>query len=190
MRFKFVKLAIATAILSSSSIATFADDAANKLDEVFKTQCVKTWMERSGKTSDAVAFKNIGEKYCDCAASKPLNSKDDIKKAAQICMSQVLLHDTMDRLESDKGLANINADSVKGACNDEWNIIYPGMDAADKKSTSGYCECAAPKLMDLNSNRDNVTDKEWYQKIDGIAGDCSSKAEPDKATVDKVNPKK
>lgn len=189
MRFRTMKSLIAVAVVSMLPLSTYAAESANKLDEVFKTACVKSWMERGDKTSDKVGYKNFGEKYCDCAANMPLNSDAAIDKAAQLCMSQILLHDAMDNVESDSGLANLTEDKVKSACAGEWTMIYPEMDAKLKEGTASYCACAAPKMNDLNKTRDNLTDKEWYAKINGIAADCSGIVAPDKATVEKA-PKK
>jgi len=184
MRLISIRSIIVIAAMTLAPIASFAADDSNKLNEVFKNACVKAWMERSDKTSDKVTFKNFGEKYCDCAAGKPLDTDANIDKAARLCMSQLVLKDSIDNLESEKGLSSLTADTFKTSCADEWNVLYPDMDAGMKDGTSSYCSCAAPKIETLNQDRDKLTDKEWYAKIDGIAEECSTAVKADKGTVD------
>ena len=184
MRFIGLKsLVVVAAVVALNPLTSFADESASKIDDVFKTACVKAWMERSDKSSDKVGFKNFGEKYCDCAAGKSLENDKAIEKAAQICLSQVLLHDTMDNIESDQGLSKLSDELVKTGCGDELTMLYPDIDADGKKSFGEYCACASPKLLEINKNRDSLTDKEWYEKINGVAADCSGKVAPDKGTV-------
>lgn len=171
MRFTRIKLFISGAIIA---MVPFLSHAADLDAEAFKAECTKSWMEGSDKATDKVAFKNFGEKYCGCMSEKPLTDKDSVKKFAPVCMSQVLLRDTMDTTESEKGLANATQEGVEASCNNEWVVVNSGLNGITKEAKSPYCTCAAPKLMELNKARDNYTDKEWYEKVDGIAKDCAA----------------
>ena len=167
-------------MISIWPLLSFADA---KVDQAFQTDCNKAWMDMAGNTSDKVDYKNFGEKYCGCAAGKSLATKADLSKAAQICMSQTLLHDTMDGLGDNVGLKNLTQEIIQTGCQDKWKIIYPNMDDKLSASVTSYCQCASPKLMDLNKNRDNLTDKQWYDTIDSIANDCAGTVAPDKTTT-------
>lgn len=170
MYLKRLKLVVASLVVVCMPWLVHAESTADK----FKVECNKAWMEGADKSTDKVAFKNFGEKYCACFGDKPLDDKDVIKKYTPVCMSQVLLRDTMDNIESDKGLANATQESIESTCNDEWLIINSGLNGITTPTKSAYCTCAAPKLNELTKNKDNVTDKEWYEKINTIAKDCSS----------------
>lgn len=176
-----LNLIIVAILISMCPLLSFADA---KVDQAFQTDCNKAWMEMAGNTSDKDEYKNFGEKYCSCAAGKSLNSKDEIAKAAQICMSQTLLKDTMDGLGDSVGLKNLTQESIQTGCQDKWKIIYPEMDDKLMTSVTSYCQCASPKLMELNKNRDNVTDKQWYDTIETIANDCAGNVAADKTTTD------
>ncbi len=163
---------IAAAVIALTPLVSHADEE-NKLDEVFKTACVKSWMEGTEKVTDKVAFKNFGEKYCDCAAGQPLNNDAAIDKAAKMCMSHVLLRDTMDTIEANNGLNDLTDAGFKVACANEWKLISPELTGSAKESAAAFCSCASTKLLEVNKNRDDVTDQGWYKKIDGIANDCT-----------------
>lgn len=185
MRLRQMKSLIAVTIVSLFPFVAQAQDSNAKREEAFKTGCVKTWMERADKSSDKVSFKNIGEKFCDCAANKPTETEAEVNKAVQVCLSQVILHDTMDNVESEHGLTNLTDTNLTSSCANTWNVIYPDMDTNDKKEIDAYCACATPKLMDVNKKRDELTDKDWYAKINEVAADCSGTVAPDKGTVEK-----
>lgn len=152
-------------------------NADEKFKETFKTNCVKAWMEIAAKNIDMINYKNFGEKYCDCASSKPLDSQTDLDKAAQICVSQILLHDTMDNLEDEVGLAKLTQEQILSGCQEKWKILYPD------QPSKNYCQCAAPKLYEMNHNSENMTDKEWYEKMNSIADNCAGNVTPHKATT-------
>lgn len=178
MRFLFTHLMIAGAFILAIPTISSAEDTA-KLNEVFNTHCVKSWMEKSEGVTDKVDYKNFGEKFCNCGSSQPLDTDADVSKAAQMCMSRTMLHDTMDYLEEKKGLDNLSEEKIESACLDKWNMVYPNINEKGKGQIKEYCQCAAPKLNDLNDDRDNVTDKEWNDKVNSIAATCASRVDPD-----------
>lgn len=181
MRFPSFKSVIAISIISLFPVVSHADDT-NKLNEIFQKSCVKAWMERAGEASDQVEFKNFGEKYCGCASSQPLDNDKAIDKAAQVCMSQTLMKDTMDGLSDQKGLSKVTEDDIDSACKDKWALIYPKMTDKDKVGIAAYCACAKTKLMPIVKDADNLTDKDFYTKVNGVAKDCAGDVEPDKST--------
>jgi hypothetical protein len=182
MRNSLLKSMIATVVIGLSSMVTHAADSGN-LQDVFKNACVKSWMERAGDSSDKVSYQNFGEKFCGCASTKPVGSDAEIDKAAQVCLSQTLLHDSMDTLEDKEGLSKINKDKLLASCQDKMMLIYPKMSDKAKGSATTYCQCASNKLDTLVKDQDNVTDKQFADKIDSIASDCSANIEPDKAAT-------
>jgi hypothetical protein len=140
-------------------------------------------MGRGGTIKDKVDYQNFGEKYCACAATQPLATASDIQQATQTCMSRIMLHDTMDGLEDDVGLAKTTSANITEYCQDRWNLIYPLMSDAEKTATAAYCECARPKLLELVKKADSMTDKAYAIEIDGVASACSGKVKPDEATT-------
>lgn len=186
MRTIVSKLVLTSIILGFLPITSFADEG--KLTEAFKTNCIKAWMDSAGNTADKVAYQNFGEKYCDCGSKNKLETKEDINKVAQICMSQSILHDTMDGLEDKTGLKNLTAEKIQSGCGDTWKIIYANMDDKTKTATGAYCQCVAPKLYEMTKNSENMTDKTWYEKMNGIAGECAGNVEPNKPTTDVPEP--
>lgn len=183
MRHPFFKTAIAAAIFAVIPFTSYAADASS--DQVFNTSCLKAWMERAGNTSDKVEFKNFGEKYCACASGKSLNNDAEIDKAARTCMSQTLLQVTMSALETSPGLSNLTEANILSGCQGEWKIVYPDMGADAKRRTDDFCKCAAPKLLGLNKNKDNVTDAQWSDKINEIGDSCSGNVQPSAAPTAK-----
>lgn len=169
-----ITLKLFTVILFFFPILANADE---KFKEAFKANCVKAWMEIAAKNIDMVDYKNFGEKYCDCASSKKLDSQADLEKAAQICVSQILLHDTMDNLEDRVGLAKLSQEQILSGCQYKWKMLYPD------RPSENYCQCAAPKLYEMNHNSENMTDKEWYEKMNAIADSCAGNVTPNKATT-------
>lgn len=142
----------------------------------FQATCVNAWMGRNPDISDKMDFKNFGEKYCKCAETQqPLDSQEAVNKAAQVCMSRILLQDAMDNVEEKIGLDKVTAQDIDNACMDRWSLVYPKMDDNDKKIATSYCSCANPKLVDLSKKSANMTDDEYYKEINGIAATCSGK---------------
>ena len=182
MRFSLLKSALTAAMVLSSPLMVYADTD-NAAAQTFQTGCLKAWMGRSEAIKDKVDYQNFGEKYCACAATQPLATASDVQQAAQICMSRIMLHDTMDSLEDDVGLAKTTSENITEYCHDRWNLIYPSMSEADKTATAAYCECANPKLFDLVKKSDSMTDKTYSNEIDGIAGACSGKVKADETTT-------
>lgn len=178
MHYALIKSIVVAIIIGLFPLVSQADDT-NKLNDIFKTACVKAWMKRATDASDAVDFRNFGEKYCGCVAYHPLNSEAAIHQASQICLSQTLLHDTMDSFETEHGLAGLTEEKAIASCQDRWNLIYPKMEDNLKAASNTYCKCAAPKLVEINKGRDNFTDKQWYAAIDKVAADCATKVIPD-----------
>lgn len=142
----------------------------------FQANCTKAWMARATNLQDKekIDYQNFGEKYCACAAKEPLNSTEAVNKAAQVCISRTLLHDTMDALEEDVGLNDLTPGDIDESCHDRWGLIYLSMSDEDKKATTAYCECAKPKLMDLVNRSEKMTDMAYATAIDEIAATCST----------------
>lgn len=173
-KFKTLLVIVAALLLP---ITVSADDTA----QTFKTNCLKAWVDAHSST-DKVDFKNFGEKYCECASSKPLNTPENVNSAIQICMSQTILHDTMDNLEDKVGLDNVTEDAIQAGCIEKWKVIYPQMDEKLTTLINSFCQCVTPKLGDLTKNNANVTDKQWYEQIDQISATCAPILTPDKAS--------
>ena len=144
----------------------------------FNKTCVKTWMERADKTSDKVVFQDFGEKYCHCAETQPLANDADIDKAAKVCMARTLLYTTMNSFDSYKDLTE---DKITTACGEQWTIVYPGMDDKIKAFATSYCQCAAPKLLVIGKDADNLTDDQFNDKINDVAATCSAAITPSNA---------
>lgn len=183
MRYSFLKPLLTTVLCTLFPLIAYAQDA-DAGGKLFQDTCVKTWMERATDTTDKVAFQNFGEKYCSCAAGKDLHDDAAMQKAAQLCMSQVLLHDAMASLEDQYGLPDLTESQIEAGCQDKWALVYPDMNPNVKSKTTNYCQCAGPELDAMNKNANNLTDKAWSEKIDEIAAKCSGLVEPDKATTD------
>ncbi|KTD50879.1 hypothetical protein [Legionella quateirensis] len=154
------------------SISAYSDSTTQP-NSSFQSVCINSWMSKGEQATDKVDYKNFGEKYCACASTQPLDNQEAIKKAIQLCLSRTLLHDAMDSLEEEIGLSDAKAADLTEYCQDKWSLIYPKQTEEDKKFTTSYCECAQPKLMELIKKSETITDKEYDQSIDTIAGDCS-----------------
>lgn len=184
-----LKLALALLILTSP-LAYAATDATpatpattdTKTADAFKNRCVEVWVEKGTDVTDKVAYKNFGEKFCACAVDKPLDNDAAINKTAQLCMSQTLLHDSMDTLSDEKGLANLNTDQIQGACVAKWVSLYPKMADEAKTSTTNFCSCSAPQLNDLVKKQNDVTDKQYSDQINTIADGCADKVKMDSSS--------
>lgn len=180
MNFSLKSIVIAV-IVSFSPLIVCAAESESQSAESFQTTCVNTWMNRVNEAKDKVDYKDFGEKYCECAATQPLDSDEAVNKAIQLCMSQTLLHDTMDSLEEEIGLSEATEDDVSEYCLDRWNLVYPKLSENGKRATQAYCECAKPKLMGLIKEADNMTDKQYADEINSIAAACSPQVKSDKA---------
>jgi len=142
--------------------------------ETFQSICLKSWMERANEAEDKVDFQNFGEKYCDCAATQqPLTTNEDVAKAAKVCMSRILLQDSMDNLTDELELSDVTEADVNEYCLDRWKLIYPSMDDKIKKTSEDYCSCAKPKLLELIKKMDSKTDKQFAAEINEVAANCS-----------------
>lgn len=160
-------------ILVASTMGLLSLSAHVQADDSLFSSCTNAWMQKSNDFADKVDFKNFGEKYCGCVATKPLSSKEEIQKAMQLCMSRTLLHDTMDSVEEEVGLSDAKDKDLMEYCEDRWNLVYPKQTNEDKKITTAYCECAKPKLMNLTKQTTKITDKQYDEGIDSIAAECS-----------------
>lgn len=144
--------------------------------ETFQSVCVKSWMGRLKDVKDKIDFQNFGEKYCHCAESQqPLDNDEAINHAAQVCMSRTLLQDAVDNLRDDIGLSEVKPNDITEYCMDRWDLVYPNMDAENKKAATDYCNCANPKLLDLFKKSDALTDQSFFKSIDDVAAGCSGK---------------
>jgi hypothetical protein len=153
--------------------------------QIFKKTCFASWMGRVDTISekDKMVYQNYGDRYCSCVATQPLDSSAAINKAAQICMSKTLLHDTMDALADDVGLNELTLGDIAENCEDRWTLIYPAMNAADRSASLAYCGCAKPKLLSLSKNADKMTDQVYSNEIDTIAASCSQMVKADATTT-------
>ena len=150
----------------------------------FKSDCVGAWMKSAPTDAeDKLEYQNFGEKYCGCAATKPLSNQDEINKAAQTCMAQTLLRDVMDDMEDDPGLDKLTSDNLLSACKDKWTVVYPKASTDPSAPTNRYCQCATPKLIEINNSADDLTDDQWYAKIDEISVNCAATIIPEKETA-------
>lgn len=168
----FKTIALTTLVLSFCSINTYAAETAA---DVFKKSCVAEWMKHADKSADKVGFQNFGEKFCDCAKEKSVDTDEAVKVSARSCVAETILQDTMDGLENNPGLSKVNSDKIITACEDEWNLIYPQMDADVKKATSNFCQCASPQLAEMSKNQDDYTDDQWDAKVATISTSCADK---------------
>ncbi|MDX1837378.1 hypothetical protein DIZ81_05550 [Legionella taurinensis] len=152
-----------------------ADNApAPKSEETFQSTCVKAWLGRDNTTKDQVDYKNFGEQYCECAATQPLQDSAAVDKAAQVCMTRTLLHDALNSLEEDNELTGASEADIDESCHDRWSLVYPKMDDRLKQVATSYCGCAKSELKTLIKNSDNMTDKEYDNKINDIAASCAA----------------
>lgn len=168
----FLKGARISAFAMMFSLAVHADSAGGD----FQTLCTNAWMKKADDAKDKVDFKNFGEKYCGCAAKQPLDNDAAVQKTAKVCMSRTLLHDAMDSLEDEVGLSKAKDSDIADYCQDRWNLVVPKQTADDKKLITAYCECAKPKLVDMLKKTNDMTDKQYYEEIDGVADACAENA--------------
>ncbi|AWN75571.1 hypothetical protein LEAN103870_06280 [Legionella anisa] len=151
------------------SLSANADSAGGD----FQTRCTDAWMKKADEAKDKVDFKNFGEKYCGCAAKLPLDNEAAVQKAVKVCMSRTLLHDAMDSIEDDVGLSKAKDSDITDYCKDRWELVLPKPTDEDKKFITAYCECAKPKLVELLKKSNDMTDKQYYDEIDGVADTCA-----------------
>lgn len=149
-----------------------ADNKVDNKTDIFKKECVKAWMGAAGDKPDMVQYQNLGEKYCGCAAGQPLATEEDITKATHLCMAQTILHDTVDGMEDSGGLSTLTPELLQKGCQDKWKVIFPAMNDRLTTVSTAYCQCAAPKIIDMKSKSDNLTDEQWNQNINQIAVAC------------------
>lgn len=161
-------LMLHTAILALFPFTSYAQDDLKS----FKKSCVKAWMNKS-KSGDSAEFKSYGEKYCDCVASQAIDTDAQMESAAKLCMSRVLLREAMNALQENGGLSNLNTNKIEMSCVKRWDSIATALAGDSIKPMDIYCRCAAPKLLDLSSNRDSYTETTWAEKIDSIADSCA-----------------
>ncbi|KTD70873.1 hypothetical protein [Legionella tucsonensis] len=166
---KSVSIFALTMLFSLSVNADFAEGD-------FQTRCTEAWMKKADEAKDKVDFKNFGEKYCGCAAKQSLDNEAAVQKAVKVCMSRTLLHDTMDSIEDDIGLSKAKDSDVADYCQDRWDLVLPKPTDEDKKLITAYCECAKPKLVELLKKSNDMTDKQYYNEIDGVADVCADSA--------------
>lgn len=145
-----------------------------KSGESFQSICLDSWLKRVTNDQNKVDYKNFGEKYCECAASQPLDNDQAIDKAIQLCMSRTLLKDAMDALDDSVGITEATDKQVGEYCESRWKLVYPTMNDNVKAAATAYCDCAKPKLLDLNKRSEDMTDNEYYDGINEIAATCST----------------
>ncbi|MBA2651467.1 MAG: hypothetical protein H0U73_04265 [Tatlockia sp.] len=162
----------------NTSPSTTAPTDANKQGESFATICLESWMKRFTDVKDKVGYKNFGQKYCACALTQPLDTDVAVDKAIQVCMTRILLQDSMNSLEDTVGLDKASDKEVNQACEDKWKLIYPQMSAQAQLNTTAFCSCTQPKLSELSKKSDNMTDKDYYTQIDSIAASCADMIKP------------
>lgn len=164
--------------------ASEAQPAADaKPAQSFQSICLDSWLKRVTDDQNKVDYKNFGEKYCECAASQPLDNDQAINQAIQLCMSRTLLKDAMDALDESVGITKATDKQVGDYCAGRWKLVYPAMNDSVKAAASAYCDCAQPKLVDLNKRSDDMTDKEYYDGINGIAATCSTQLQSSAKTT-------
>lgn len=147
--------------------------------DIFKKSCKTAWMKDTEKVVDKTEYKDFGEKYCNCMADKPMDTDDDMKDSAHLCVSQTLLQTSMETAERELGADNLSESKIRDACIAKWNVIYNGLTGDSKPQASTFCDCAAGKLSAMNANRDNLTDEEWDKEINKIAASCPTSKSDD-----------
>lgn len=140
--------------------------------KAFKKMCVSAWM-KSVPAGDKVDYQDFGEKYCSCASEKPLTSQEDVNKAAQFCMGKILLRNISDRLEESPGLDEVASKDVDEACKGAWKMISsPDSGAPPAEMVSQFCACVEPQMVTLAKKNAELTDSQWYVKVDTISAGC------------------
>ncbi|MBA2656626.1 MAG: hypothetical protein H0U70_06520 [Tatlockia sp.] len=172
------KTPTSTEIPVSNTTTTNQPVEDNKQTESFQNICLSSWMKRISDLQDKVGYKNFGQKYCACALTQPLDTDTAVDKAIQLCMTRILLQDSMDSLEDSVGLNKATEAEVNQSCQNKWKLIYPQMSDQAQLNTNAFCSCAQPKLSMLIKNTDNMTDKDYYAQIDTIAASCSDMVKP------------
>ncbi|MDP1604498.1 MAG: hypothetical protein Q8M03_14675 [Legionella sp.] len=165
----FLKTIIALLVLIIFPLETYAEE---ELNQTVKDDCITAWIDSGRNRSNLIEYKNLGEQYCDCVSVKPLNSAEEVGSTAELCMSQVLLHDTMRGLAMKFSREQLSQEMIQSGCFMKLKIIYPQMNKNQTVATTNYCHCAVPKIAEINNK--NLTDKQWTEKIDRIAAECAS----------------
>ena len=161
-----------TALMALPFLLPFSAEASAPAGQDFKTVCVNAWM-KSAPENGKVDYQNFGEKYCSCAAGKSLTTQDEVNKAAQSCMGQTLLRNTADALEDSPGLDKVTAEDVMSACQASWAIISPQTKTAPETVATQFCTCVQPQMVELAKKNEDMTDDQWYEKVDAISAACS-----------------
>lgn len=159
-------------IVASVPYFAYAQDSIGTTHQSVNVSCEKTWMLNKDNSSDEVSFRDFGQKYCECTADQRAEANKSASTLNTFCLSRTILYLTMDNIGAEEGLSNLTADKIKASCDSIWNIINPNITTTDKQKKSQLCTCAAPKLDALTKDKDNYTDREWYAKINEIAGSC------------------
>lgn len=167
-----ISLVVTISFMSSTVYA--AEAPAANAEEQFKSVCLEAWMSRTSENSDKANFKNFGEKYCQCGAGKTLKDENDVKRVAQLCMSETLVQSALSVLEDKQGLSHISSSAIETACQNEWKLVFPKMSEENKQTSITYCQCVAPKLDDLNKTRGSLTTNQWVDKLNAIADNCAA----------------
>jgi hypothetical protein len=177
MHLCYIKAMLVALIFSLPPLFVYA--AEGKTSESFQAICLDSWMNRYTEVKDKVAYKNFGEKYCNCAQTQPLDNDSAVDKAIHVCISRTLLHDTMDALKTSIGLNKVTDKDIIKHCQERWNLIYPKLTDNGKQATIAFCECSKTQLMDLQKKVNEMTDKEYNEQSDTIAAACSGTVKPD-----------
>lgn len=156
----------------SLSIPVYAGSTIEPVSNTLQSQCIDSWMAKAQPGNNDVDYKNFGEKYCGCMSNHPQSTG---AQNARLCLSQTVLHDAMDSLEEEVGIAEAASDDLGEYCQDRWTMVYLKPSDVNKKVIDSYCECVKPKLLELLKQADKLTDKQYDETIDTIAVGCVDK---------------
>lgn len=178
---RYLTSILALLFIGFFSLAAYTDN--KKGQESFESTCIKDWMKKADEAKSKIDYQNFGEKYCSCIATQPFDNRAAVNKATQLCMSQTLLHDSMDSLEEEIGLKKGTEDIIEEYCQDRWDLIYPQVTDSNKETIIVYCQCAKTQLMQLIKTADQITEKQYNEQINIIAASCVDKAQAAEAST-------
>ena len=170
-----LKQIVAAVLAGFFSFVIYAETTPSEAQQ-FQTLCTDTWMKKLDDVTDKVTYKKLGKKYCDCAARQSLEDDADVQKAIRLCMSKTLLHDAMESLENEIGIAKAKDTDIIQYCQNRWALVDPDQTDHDREQADDYCNCVKPNLRNLIKKSENMTDKQYDDSIDTIASDCSDSA--------------
>lgn len=126
-------------------------------DDELKENCLKAWNDSTVIRINRADYQQFGEKYCDCAAFAPFNSREELAEVAQTCMSNTLLHVMLDMIRQQDDSEKLTETLVNSYCQNTLKIIYPQSNKNQTLVIANYCQCVVPEL--IKSNEETLDDK-------------------------------